>query len=50
MVEKKDTATTFSFKQAPDSNQLTLPGNIHDLLNGCKNIIIVLLKESKCLI
>lgn len=44
MVEKKNTTTKLSFKQAPDTNHLTLPGNIHDLLNGCKNTVIVLLK------
>lgn len=47
----KDTATTtFSFKQTPDTNELTLSDNIHDLLNCCKNIVVVLLKESECLV
>jgi len=30
-VEKKDTATaTLLFKQAPDTNQFTLSGRLHD--------------------
>lgn len=47
--EKKDTATTTSsFKQGPDTNQPTAPGNIHDLLNSCKNSPCV--AERKCLV
>lgn len=30
-------STTSSFQQGPDTDQPTPPGNVHDLLNGCKN-------------